>query len=287
MPNSMTAYANTRVSHPWGALSWELRSVNHRFLVSQFHLPDSLQHLEMPLRETLSKSIRRGKVDCLLTLKQEATDPGITFDEQAARQYITAAEQIAAMIDSPAPLNPLDILDRPGIRCRMEVDIEVLNASVTTLYEQALSELVEAREREGNKLAEVIRRPLLDIRKHTQAVREAMPTLLNAQQQKLKDKLCEFGERLDHERLEQELVYMAQRADVAEELDRLEVHVEEIERVLDGTQAMGRRLDFLVQELNREANTLASKTLSSTTSYSAVELKVLIEQIREQVQNIE
>lgn len=287
MPQSMTAYANTRANHPWGTLSWELRSVNHRYLEAHFRLPETLQYLEMPLRESLGKSVRRGKIDCSLTLEKGTGDTTLAIDQQCARQYIAAAAQIAAMIDSAAPINPLEILNCPGVRRQIPVDAEVLSANITALYQQALDELIETREREGNKLADVIRQRLRRIKEHTQAIRQAMPALLDTQQQKLRDKLSEFDERLDRERLEQELVYMALKADVDEELDRLEVHAGEVERVLNGNQIMGRRLDFLVQELNREANTLAAKALSSATTCSAVELKVLIEQIREQVQNIE
>ncbi len=287
MPLSMTAFANARTHHPWGTLGWELRSVNHRYLDLSFRLPDVLQHLETPLREMLCQSISRGKVHCTLSLENENTTSAIAIDELAAQRYIAVAGRIATLIGAAAPINPLEILDRPGVRCQPEIDSEALTASVNALFKTALDQLVQTRAREGTKLAHGVRQRLREITVRTQAIRQTMPTLVQARHQKLRDKLSEFGERLDRERLEQELVYLAQKADVDEELDRMEVHVAEIDRVLANEQTMGRRLDFLVQELNREANTLAAKAASSTITASAIELKVLIEQIREQIQNIE
>ncbi|MBV1931450.1 MAG: YicC family protein [Porticoccaceae bacterium] len=287
MPLSMTAYANAQASHNWGTLSWEIRSVNHRYLEPSFHLPDTLRQLEMALLEQMTRFVQRGKIDCTLLIKPAGTTDQININIDAAQEYIRAGETIAQLITSPALICPMDILEKPGVLNNQAINPELLNSAVMELYQQAMGQVVEAREREGSKLAELVRRRLSDITRHTDTVRSAMPELIAAQRQKLINKLREFGEQLDTERLEQELVFLAQKADVDEELDRLGVHVAEIYHILDSDKAMGRRLDFLVQELNREANTLSAKSSSSSVSLSAVELKVLIEQIREQIQNLE
>lgn len=287
MPRSMTAYANAQASHNWGTLSWEIRSVNHRYLEPSFRLPDTLRQLEMDLREQMTRFVRRGKIDCTLLIKSAGTTGQININVDAAQEYIRAGESIARLITSPALICPMDILDKPGVLNLRAIDPELLKKAVIELYQQVMRELVEVRGREGNKLAELVRQRLSDITRHTNTVRNAMPELMAAQRQKLLNKLYEFGGQLDTERLEQELVYLVQKTDVDEELDRLGVHVAEFYHILDSDKAMGRRLDFLVQELNREANTLSAKSSSSSISLSAVELKVLIEQIREQIQNLE
>ncbi len=287
MPRSMTAYANAQASHNWGTLSWEIRSVNHRYLEPSFRLPDTLRQLERDLREQMTRFVRRGKIDCTLLIKSAGTTGQININVDAAQEYIRAGESIARLITSPALICPMDILDKPGVLNLRAIDPELLKKAVIELYQQVMRELVEVRGREGNKLAELVRQRLSDITRHTNTVRNAMPELMAAQRQKLLNKLYEFGGQLDTERLEQELVYLVQKTDVDEELDRLGVHVAEIYHILDSDKAMGRRLDFLVQELNREANTLSAKSSSSSISLSAVELKVLIEQIREQIQNLE
>jgi uncharacterized protein (TIGR00255 family) len=287
MPRSMTAYANAQASHNWGTLSWEIRSVNHRYLEPSFRLPDTLRQLEMDLREQMTRFVRRGKIDCTLLIKSAGTTGQNNINVDAAQEYIRAGESIARLITSPALICPMDILDKPGVLNLRAIDPELLKKAVIELYQQVMRELVEVRGREGNKLAELVRQRLSDITRHTNTVRNAMPELMAAQRQKLLNKLYEFGGQLDTERLEQELVYLVQKTDVDEELDRLGVHVAEIYHILDSDKAMGRRLDFLVQELNREANTLSAKSSSSSISLSAVELKVLIEQIREQIQNLE
>ncbi len=287
MPLSMTAYANAEASHDWGALSWEIRTLNHRYLEPSFRLPDTLRQLEMPLREQLAKYVQRGKVDCTLVFKPGSTGDQLSIDLARAQKYITAGEAIAQLINKPGLIAPMDILDKPGVKHEREIASSVLQDAALALYQQALEQLVETRQREGDKLAEFIRHRLTAIAEQTQIIRLAMPELVNTQKQKLLDKLSAYSDQLDNERLEQELIYIAQKADIDEELDRLEVHVSEIYRILDSDKVMGRRLDFLMQELNREANTLAAKSSASSTTHAAVELKVLIEQIREQIQNLE
>lgn len=287
MPFSMTAFASAQAQYDWGSLSWEVRSINHRYLEANFRLPDTLNKLEMPLRNQLRQFIQRGKFDCTLRIERDRSQEEIDINVVVARKYIAAGEAVAKLMISPANIYPLDILDMPGVQTDSEVDPELVTTAAIELYQQVMDQLVEVREREGDKLADFIRQRLENISLHINAIRAKLPQLLATQKQKLLNKLSELDAQLDPERLEQELVYLAQKADVDEELDRLEVHVSEIYRVLQSEKVMGRRLDFLMQEVNREANTISSKSFASSTTQSAVELKVLIEQMREQIQNLE
>jgi uncharacterized protein (TIGR00255 family) len=287
MPLSMTAFATAHAKHDWGTLSWQARSLNHRYLEPNFRLPDTLNSLEMSLRDQMRKFVQRGKVDCTLRIESDLSQDVIDINVEVARKYISAGETIAKLIASPAHIHPMDIFGMQGVQASNAIDPESLKTAVLELYQQVMEQLVEARKREGDKLADFIRQRLADMTLHIEAIKSNMPQLLATQKKKLLNKLAELGCQLDHERLEQELVYLAQKADVDEELDRLEVHIAEIYRVLQSDKLMGRRLDFLMQEVNREANTISSKAFASSTTQSAVELKVLIEQMREQVQNLE
>lgn len=287
MPHSMTAFARSQAKHSRGTLSWEMRSINHRYLDIGFRLPDTLRHLEVPLRERTRTFIQRGKVDGILHLELDNTAGEITVNVALAQQYVNAGELISSLLSRPAPLQPMDILSKPGVIADTPIDSDLIAEAALSLYDQAMLQLIENRAREGAKLADLVRQRLTEITREITSVRENLPQLLAAQRQRLIDKLAEFTDCLDKERLEQELVYLAQKADVDEELDRLSVHIEEIYRVLQSDKPIGRRLDFLLQELNREANTLSSKSFSSATTHSAVEVKVLIEQMREQIQNLE
>ncbi len=287
MPRSMTAFASASAKYPWGTLTWELRSINHRFLEATFRLPDTLRHLEITYREKLRQFAQRGKIDCALRIElAQGHATGINLD--IARQYLDACKEIQQLMpDSSAPLSPIDVLQVPGVLQEDQVDAQTLQAATLDVYAVALNKLVDARSREGDRLAIFIRERLEKISHEVINVRTVLPQLMAQQQQKLRDKLQQVSAQLDEERLEQELVYLANKSDADEELDRLETHIEEFYRGLDSTSPVGRRLDFLLQELNREANTLSSKSQAATTTHSAVELKVLIEQIREQVQNLE
>lgn len=287
MPQSMTAYARAQRDYDWGSLVWELRSVNHRYLETGFRLPDTLRDSEMPLRERARRHLSRGKVDCTLQLHFTHSREGIGVNLDRARQYIDAARQVAELMTDPAPVSPLDILNHPGVLEEQEVDGEALKAATLDLFTSALEQLTAARTREGEKLREFILQRLENIAHEVGKVRARMPDILAAQRRRLHDRIAEICTTVDDERLEQEIVHLAQKADVDEELDRLGAHLTEIRRTLDNSGAIGRRLDFLMQELNREANTLSSKSLATDTTQSAVELKVLIEQMREQIQNIE
>lgn len=287
MPSSMTAFARKTLEADWGTAAWEIRSVNHRYLETNFRMPDTVRDIEMELRELARKHLQRGKVDCSLQLTIAQGDGTIAVNEELAIQCIAACEQLASQMSGPAQISPLDILRWPGALKEAEVDREALKTALTQLFEDTLKQLAEGRKREGEKLKELIEQRLNAIATEVSNVREQLPQLLAAQKQKIMDRLQEVCDSLDTDRLEQELVFLAQKADVDEELDRLDTHLTEIRQVLKRKEPIGRRLDFLMQELNREANTLASKSIASDTTQSSIELKVLIEQMREQIQNIE
>ncbi len=286
MPLSMTAFATTTVQLDWGVLTWELRSVNHRFLEPHLRLPETLKALEIPLREQLKQFVQRGKIDCVLSV-EASRQRCLATNLELARQYIDAGQAVAQLMANPAPLSPLEILRWPGVLQEPDGDRDQLRQAVVELFDKALQQLVECRTREGIKLGETLQRRVDDISAQVAIVRRALPDLLTAQRHKLQTRLAELRGEVDHSRLEQELVYLAQRSDVAEELDRLDTHLIEIRRILGSQGPQGRRLDFLLQELNREANTLAAKSLGVATTQPAVEIKVLIEQMREQIQNLE
>lgn len=287
MPSSMTAFARQTLESDWGTATWEIRSVNHRYLETNFRIPDTVREIEMELRELARKHLQRGKVDCSLQLKIVQEGGAIAINDELVTQCIEACEQLATQMSGPAQISPLDILRWPGALKEAEVDRDELKNALTTLFEDTLKQLAEAREREGEKLKALIEQRLEAISEEVSKVRLHLPKLLAAQKQKITDRLLEVTESLDSDRLEQELVFLAQKADVDEELDRLDTHLTEIHCVLKRKEPIGRRLDFMMQELNREANTLASKSIASDPTQSSVELKVLIEQMREQIQNIE
>ena len=287
MPRSMTAFASASAECPWGTLTWELRSINHRFLEASFRLPETLHHLETSYREQLRQVIHRGKIDCTLRM---TFDPGraMSINLDVARQYLATCEKIQQLMPGPpTALSPIEVLKAPGVIQEERADTENLEATSQRIFSDVLTQLIQARTREGNRLGVFIGERLEKIKREIGKTRSALPQLLAQQEQRIRDKLEQLAVSLDEERIEQELVYLASKSDIDEELDRLETHIEEFNRALDSTSPVGRRLDFLLQELNREANTLSSKSQAATTTHSAVELKVLIEQIREQVQNIE
>ena len=285
--HSMTAFARCETTESWGSLVWEIRSVNHRYLEPGFRLPDTFRFLETNLREQLRKQFQRGKIDCTLQFQPAVNREGVSIDAELAKRYVQAAETINAFLTAPSPLNAADFLFRPGVLCESGPDRDTVSAVALALFGKALTELQTTRAREGKELALFIGSRLQQMREQAAIVRSALPEILAAQKQKLRDRLAELQGELNQDRVEQELVHLAQRCDVDEELDRLDTHIGEVERIINGKGAVGRKLDFLMQELNREANTLSSKSINTLTTQAAVELKVLIEQAREQVQNIE
>lgn len=287
MPKSMTAFARVSARHSWGTLTWEVRSINHRYLEPVFRLPETLRDLETRGRELMRRLVARGKIDCTLHLDQGDSNNDIAVNIDKANQYVRAAEHIATLIATPAPIDPLSLLDKPGVMVGDTLDMEEVKDAALELFEAAMVDLVAHRTREGTRLTEFVGERVADVSSIINMVAASMPELLQAQSERLRRRLAELAAQPNQDRLEQELVYLAQKADIAEELDRLRSHVEEITRCLAAKTPVGRRLDFLMQELNREANTLSSKSCSSKTTHAAVELKVLIEQMREQIQNLE
>ncbi|WP_172148445.1 MULTISPECIES: YicC/YloC family endoribonuclease [Pseudomonas] len=287
MIHSMTAFARAEQAGTNGTLSWELRSVNHRYLEPHLRLPDAFRDLEGAVREALRNGLSRGKVECTLRFAEDSAGQPLQVDRERAAQLVSAAESVASLIKHPAPLNPLEVLSWPGVLVADAADPQVLNKAALSLFKQALDELKQSRSREGIELAKLLNERLDSIDGEVAALRELVPQMLAVQRQKILARSAELQAELDPQRLEQELVILAQKSDVAEELDRLSTHVSEVRRVLKSGGAAGRRLDFLMQELNREANTLGSKAFDTRSTQAAVNLKVLIEQMREQVQNIE
>lgn len=289
MPRSMTGFARREAKLSWGTLVWEIRSVNHRYLEPSFRLPEDFREIEPLLRDAMRKALQRGKVEASLSVQWEQegdSELGVNLTKVA--QLTKAAQQINGLLgEIAAPVNALDILRWPGVIQKQELDREAIHQAALTLFDSALESLIEHRSREGAELEQLILARLDSVSAQVVNVRARMPEILAAQREKLQAKLAALQVELDPERLEQEIVLLAQKADVDEELDRLDTHVLEVKRSLKQTDSLGRRLDFLMQELNREANTLSSKSIVSDTTQAAVELKVLIEQMREQVQNIE
>jgi len=288
MIRSMTGFARTESTAPGYSLLWEMRSVNHRYLELQLRLPESLRALESELRGLTGKSLGRGRIEASLSLRRNEEDaPAQQLNLKLARQLIAKASAVAAEIPQPAPIGPLEVLRWPGVLEQTETDASALAPAVLAGFQQTLAELASARGREGERLAGLLRQRCDEIEVLVTAVRKRLPEVLERIRERLRERIAGLGVEANPERLEQELVILAQKMDVSEELDRLESHLVEIRAGLAGDEPVGRRLDFLVQELNREANTLASKSADPLTSSQAVELKVLIEQMREQVQNIE
>lgn len=287
MVQSMTAFARVEQNGAYGTLSWELRSVNHRYLEPHLRLPDTLREVEGTVREALRNGLSRGKVECTLKLTESASEQSLHVNQERAQQLIQAAEQISQLIAQPAALNPLEVLAWPGVLSTQSVDSQAINSAAIELFHSALTQLKESRGREGTDLARLISERLDAIQNEVMVLRDLVPQMLELQRQKILTRCQEMQIELDPQRLEQELVILAQKSDVAEELDRLATHITEVHRVLKTGGAIGRRLDFLMQELNREANTLGSKAIDTRSTQAAVNIKVLIEQMREQVQNIE
>ncbi|WP_313738454.1 YicC/YloC family endoribonuclease [Pseudomonas sp.] len=287
MVHSMTAFARVERAGSQGTLAWELRSVNHRYLEPHLRLPEALRDLEGAVREGLRQGLSRGKIECTLRLAEETAGKPLQVDRERAAQLVAAAETVASLIQQPAPLNPLEVLAWPGVLVADANDPQALNAEALGLFDEALKELLAGRVREGQELARLIGERLDAMSQEVATLRTLVPQMLAAQRQKVLDRFHDMQAELDPQRLEQEMVLLAQKSDVAEELDRLETHITEVRRVLKSGGAAGRRLDFLMQELNREANTLGSKAFDPRSTQAAVNLKVLIEQMREQVQNIE
>lgn len=288
MVQSMTGFARHESKLPWGTLSCEIRSVNHRFLEPHFRLPELLRSLEPELRGRLRNALQRGKVEIAFQLSiEDGEDQSLTLNMELAEKLADAVRQVNTLLDAPAPVSATDILRWPGVLESRRLDQELVEQAVLSLFDTCLQQLCAHRAREGAELAALIEQRLDAILVEVEKVRSRLPSIMQDQRDKLLERLETLKSEVNPERLEQELVFYAHKADVDEELHRLLTHVNEVRRTLSQKGAIGRRLDFLMQELNREANTLASKSIAADTTQSAVELKILIEQIREQIQNIE
>jgi len=285
---SMTAFARKQSSIGQTLLFWEIRSVNHRYLETGFRFPEALRSLEPALRDALRKTLARGKVDCQLRIETEgAQESTMEIDEALVVRLNNASGTVLHHTGGGNALTVHEILKWPGVLLESKALPEELEEHALALFTETLSELVDTRKREGEELYGFVSKRLVAIREIVTSLKTRMPEIIAAQQQALRDRLEALKIDLDATRLEQEIVVFAQKWDIDEELDRLEAHLNEVERVLELKEPSGRRLDFLMQELNREANTLSSKSIVSETTHNAVDLKVLIEQMREQIQNIE
>ena len=288
MTLSMTAFSRQQQEQEWGSLTWEIRSVNHRYLEANVRLPESFRALENAVREAVRKRLTRGKVECQLRFQSEANvSTELHLNRPLIQQLVQANVEIEQITGTSSSLSNMEVLRWPGVIEEQDFDRTSIEEQALTLFTAALDDLVATREREGAELQGFITQRIDSIREIVVSVREKMPEILAKQKQALLDRLHDLQAELEPTRLEQEVSLLAQKTDVEEELDRLDSHLNEVARVLNAKGQKGRRLDFLMQELNREANTLSSKSIVVETTLSAVELKVLIEQMREQIQNIE
>ncbi|HDS6400808.1 TPA: YicC family protein [Morganella morganii subsp. morganii] len=287
MIRSMTAFARQEVKRPWGTAAWELRSVNQRYLETYIRLPEQLRSLEPVIRERLRQRLTRGKVECNLRFDLSSNaQSGLNMNEDLAKQLVAAANWVKNY-SHEGEINPLEILRWPGVMSAQEQDLDTISEELLAALDNTITAFIDAREREGAALKTLIEQRLDGVTEEVRKVRAQMPDILLWQRERLQSKLDDAQIQVDPNRLEQELILLAQRIDVAEELDRLDAHVKETYNILKKKEAVGRRLDFMMQEFNRESNTLASKSINADITSSAIELKVLIEQMREQIQNIE
>jgi len=288
MLNSMTGFARVEDTCEQGNLSWELRSVNHRYLEVNFRLPEEVRRLEPQLRKYLQTKLSRGKVDCVL--RYQLTDvetAAFELNEPLLENLMQQISHVNERLPEHTPEKAIDVLAWPGLIQTAQTDMQNFHASCFKNFKSATDQLVEMRATEGQRIETVIQEKCAEINNIVEKVRARHPNVLHAIKEKLQQRIEELLAEVDQARLEQELVYLAQKLDIEEELDRLESHLSEMESIFDRKDPIGRRLDFLMQEFHREANTLASKSADIETTQASVDLKVLIEQMREQVQNVE
>ena len=284
---SMTAFARLEVKKDWGDAVWEIRSVNQRYLENFFRLPEQFRGLENTLREKLRQSLTRGKIECFLRIEtKKQTNAELNLNKELANQVIQSLQWIKTQAGE-GEINLTDVLRYPGVVEAQEQDLDAISQDLLTAFDDLLTDFIAMRGREGEKLNDIIQQRLDAIAVEADKVRSQMPAVLQWQRERLLQRFEDAQVNLDPQRVEQEMILLAQRVDVAEELDRLQMHVKETTNILKKGGAVGRKLDFMMQELNRESNTLASKSINADITASAVELKVLIEQMREQIQNLE
>lgn len=288
MISSMTGFSRAEKETPHGTLAWEMKSVNHRYLEVSLRLPEAFRALENAVRERVQARLGRGKVEVSLRhLAPAGSEAGLEVNEPLAKRLIEVCGQVEHWVMNPARITALEILRWPGVVREPAPDLESLHGEAMTLLDAALDELAATRAREGERLRETLETRCKAISELVAQVRERRPRVVEALREKWRARIADLGVDMEPGRLEQELALQAQRLDVDEELDRLDGHLKEVALILERDEPVGRRLDFLMQEFNREANTLGSKSNDMETTKAAVELKVLIEQMREQVQNVE
>jgi uncharacterized protein (TIGR00255 family) len=289
MIRSMTAYATRSIQTDRGTLSWELRSVNQRFLDLSLRLPEDFRALEPDIRQCFKDALNRGKIEANLRFQADAAaaSADLRLNAELARALVRCHDELAGLSGGAADPDLVHLLNWPGLIVQERPDFEAEREAALTLLDDAIVALIEAREQEGSAIAEMIESRLAGIETQVEAVAAHLPEIRQALDQRFRERLANLSQPVEPGRIEQEVVLQLQKLDVDEELDRLKAHVAEIRRVLGLEEPVGRRLDFLMQELNREANTLGSKAAVVETGQAAVELKVLIEQMREQIQNVE
>ncbi len=288
MTHSMTAFANSEMDFENLTIRCELRSVNHRYCDISLKIPEHFRFAEAEIRRSIGKKLKRGKIECSLSYKkQQQIQQAVSVDMQAVQTLLTTTRAIEQLMDTPSSFSSLEVLAYPGIQVEQESDKTALQQSLQLLVKTALDDLLAARQREGIQLEQLISLRCEKMQQFVSQAKARLPTVLEQLRIKLNKHIAELVVDPDYDRLEQEMVLLTQKLDVDEELDRLETHIVEVLRILEQKEPVGRRLDFLMQEMNREANTLGSKSADKEMTSISIELKVLIEQIREQVQNIE
>ena len=288
MIRSMTAFARQELDTGTGDLSWEIRSLNHRYLELGVRLPEELRAMESAVRERVGARLGRGKIECSCRYRPAASAAvPVDIDEENLARLLAACGTVAASLPESVPLNPVELLRWPGVLREEAVDTAPLQQSALALLDRTLDELLQFREREGEQIRLQLLQRCDAMSELVQQARNNLPQIQAALREKLELRLADLETAADPGRLEQELVIQIQKSDIDEEMERLQGHIDEVRRVLAREEPVGRRLDFLMQELNREANTLGSKSVAAVTTSISVELKVLIEQMREQVQNTE
>lgn len=288
MTHSMTAFAREEAHGDHFNLYWEIRSVNHRYLDSSFKMPEEFRHLEYELQKLLKAKISRGKIDA--TLKVETIQQGhhsLSINQSLVQSLAGTLDELKTLLPLSDKLSPMDVLKWPGVIEVTSKGADEANTAIVSAFKTALESLASMRKVEGENLKSFILQRVQEIESHVKNAQDSVPIITRHLENKVRSRLEEFDTNLDQGRIEQEIVFLVQKADVQEEIDRLSSHLAEIRSTFKMQKPIGRRLDFLMQELNREANTLSSKSAHADSSLQAVEIKVLIEQIREQVQNLE
>ena len=287
MPNSMTAFSRIDVNSEFGSLIFELKSVNHRFIEINFKIPELFKKLELQMRDLLKEALVRGKVECSIIINENTVLSETKIDQAQLENYLDLMQKVKSKVGEPDKISITDVLNLPGVLNQKPIESSGLEKSCLEGFKETIKKLKEFREIEGKKLKKDITEKIKFIEVHLESLEKELPRLLDLNRKRLEKRISDLAVQIDRDRLDQEMVLLANRSDIDEEIVRLRSHSSEVIRLLDTDNAIGRKLDFLMQEMNREANTIGSKSLSDFTSKVAIELKVLIEQIREQVQNIE